>query len=119
MAFDMYAEKKRESIEIHEEALFEFLGEDVHLYPKLNELWDKFYESPRFGPVASNELVHEIFKVREKIIESDQYKWLEPVLVRLAAFFSYAYTNSITVQCAGDASLGDAPYLLTLISLSI
>ncbi len=102
MAFDMYANKRREKIDHHEESLFDFLKNEKEAYPGLNDIWNKFYKNSRIQPHVSNELVHELLRVRDKALESKEYKWLEPVVIRLASFFSHAYTNDIVVECAGD-----------------
>ena len=100
MAFDMYAGNRKESIQIHEELLFEILS--LHSYPKLNQLWESFYDDPQFDPDASNKIVHEFLQARDQILASPNNQWLEPVIVRLASFFSYAYINSHSVQCKSD-----------------
>ena len=41
--------KKRESIEHHEEGLFDLIVENDH-YPKLNWVWDEFYNDPTIYP---------------------------------------------------------------------
>lgn len=102
MAFDIYAGERKDEIDYHEVVLFEYLADEFDNLPRLLEIWKQFYASPAFEPSASNELEHELLFVRDKVVKSESHKWLEPALVRLASFFSFAYRNKIKVQCAGD-----------------
>lgn len=87
MAFDIYAGERKDEIDHHEVVLFEYSGDELDNLPRLLEIWKQFYASPAFEPSASNELVHELLFVRDKVVKSESHKWLEPALVRLASFF--------------------------------
>lgn len=100
MAFDMYLGEKREAIEYYEEGLFSIVSEDER-FPKLNWLWENFYNGPRIEPNVSNEIVHELIQVRTVFLESGDKTSLKCV-DRLLPFFSESYKTDTQVRCASD-----------------
>lgn len=102
MAFDMYADKRKEKIDHHEEPLFGLVGEDYEDYPKLNDVWGEFYDSPHISPNMANEIVHELIKLNDLIGSTEDANWIQPIFLRLSSFFSFAYTNNIDIKCVSD-----------------
>lgn len=86
MAFDMYLSGEREFIDHHEEELFYKINEDER-FPKLNWLWEHFYNSPDIIPEISNYIVHELILL--KSISDD--KLISNIIEKLLPFFSKAY----------------------------
>ncbi len=101
MAFDMFFDNRRESIEEHEEVLFELFG-DSDNFSGLNHIWFNFYDSPSISPSMSNDIVHELVALIEVVNKKPKNKHLLDVIIRLLAFFSTAFRSNKTIQCAGD-----------------
>ncbi|PWK53972.1 hypothetical protein C8D97_102364 [Pleionea mediterranea] len=49
MAFDLYLGKERAFIDHHEEGIFSAINDESR-YPKLNWLWEEFYNGPLIQP---------------------------------------------------------------------
>ncbi|OZG75033.1 hypothetical protein BTA51_01120 [Hahella sp. CCB-MM4] len=102
MALDLYAGNEKDRIATHEEALFLIVIEHDENYPVLNWLWSEFYNGPRINPEKSNLLVHELLQLYRVVENDKEVKWLAPITVRLASFFSIAYRNNIEVIAESD-----------------
>ncbi len=101
MAFDMYLGKERESIEYYEEVLFSIIKEDDS-YPKLNWIWEEFYNGPLILPNDANEIVHELITLRTQISKNDEQESLINMIDRLLPFLNKAYKMNEKVRCISD-----------------
>ena len=97
MAFDMYLNNVKTSINHYEEGLFSRINEDER-FPKLNWLWEKFYNSPKIIPEISNELVHELILLRSL----EGANSFDLVIDRLMTFFSQAHTTNQVIETQSD-----------------
>lgn len=101
MAFDMYLGEERTYIDRHEEGLFELIRDDDQ-YPRLNWVWEKFYDGPVIQSNVANELVHELTSLRKLIGGEKEFKDLLVVIDRILPFFSKAYTRGELIKCMSD-----------------
>jgi hypothetical protein len=101
MAFDMYLGKERESINHQEEGLFEIIFDDES-YPKLNTVWEDYYNGPLIQPNKANDLVHELVALRIQIVGNDKLKYLIRIIDRLVPFLSKAYRTDKEIRCVSD-----------------
>ena len=101
MAFDMYFRKERACIDHHEEGLFNVINEDDS-YPKLNWIWQEYYDSPLIQPNDANDLVHELLALRSQVTKKEELKYLTSVIDRLLPFFSRAYKKNEQIKCGSD-----------------
>ncbi|MBV1910608.1 MAG: hypothetical protein KUG78_15000 [Kangiellaceae bacterium] len=101
MAFDMFLGKERACIDHHEEGLFAVINDDDS-YPKLNWIWQEYYDSPLIQPNDANELVHELLALRLQVLRKDELKYLTSVIDRLLPFLSNAYRENEQIKCGSD-----------------
>ena len=99
MAFDMYLDDERAYIDHHEEGIFSLINEDEKC-PRLNWIWQEFYDSPVIEPNVANELVHELIAVRCLIPREQRHLVL--LIDRLLPFFSKGFVASKSIRCSGD-----------------
>lgn len=50
----------------------------------------------------ANELVHELLKLSDLIGTTRDGAWIEPIVLRLSRFFSYAYIKDVEIKCVSD-----------------
>ncbi|TQV73842.1 hypothetical protein FLL45_13315 [Aliikangiella marina] len=101
MAFDLYLGKERACIEHHEEGIFSAITDDSR-YPKLNRLWEEFYNGPLIQPGTANELVHELINLRTEMSNQVDSKHLVLAIDRLLPFLSKAYKSEEQIRCVSD-----------------
>jgi len=101
MAFDFYLDKERTFIDHHEEGLFELINDDEK-YPRLNWLWENFYNGPEIDPAVANELVHELIALRQNLVGKTDYKYVLHTIDRILPFISKAYTRDKSIKCMSD-----------------
>jgi len=99
VAFDMYLDDKREFIDYHEEGIFSLINEDDN-YPRLNWVWQEYYDDPVIEPNVANELVHELIALRSEI-PKDQ-KHLVLLIDRLLPFFSKGFVLGKAIRSGSD-----------------
>ncbi len=97
MAFDMYLANKKIFIDVHEEALFHKINEDER-FPKLNWIWEHFYNGPEIIPEISNDIVHELILLKN-ICEEEKIIF---VIEKLLPFFSNAYRLKMVIKTRSD-----------------
>ena len=97
MAFDLYAEGFKTSIEQHEISMFHHLNPDKH--PQLKQMWNDFYDDPTYSFDQSNEIVHELIdlKTLENLSNSEKF-----TIEKLLMFFSRAYISKTMVHSSSD-----------------
>ena len=101
MAFDLYLDKERECIGNHEEGFFYLINEN-DTYPKLNWLWQNFYESPLISPSLANDLVHELIALRNEISNNSEHKPFISTIDRIIPFLSKAYKENKQITSSSD-----------------
>ena len=101
MAFDLYLGKERAYIDHHEEGIFSAINDDSR-YPKLNWLWEEFYNGPLIHPQTANDLVHELLALRSELSGQNESKHLVSVIDRLLPFLSKAYKEDEQIRCYSD-----------------
>lgn len=102
MAFEMRANTRAEKIDYHEEPLLQWAADSAGNFSQLSHLWDRFYDSPKISPMQAHELVHELLKLCDLASSTEDNKWVQPIALRLARFFSFAYTNTLEIICISD-----------------
>ena len=102
MAFEMYANKYHEKIDHHEEILFHYVNDHDENYPSLYDIWENFYNGPRFSPEFANNVVHELILLLSNINEFENKKAIQKIILRLLPFFSFAYKNNYEIKCSSD-----------------
>ena len=101
MAFDMYLENDKEFIDHQEEYIFYLVNEDND-YPKLNWLWENFYDGPRIPPEFSSEIFKELTLLRSSILDAENNKGLISVIDRIVPFFKKAHDLNRVIRCVSD-----------------
>ncbi|MFT7577776.1 MAG: hypothetical protein ACI9XZ_004179 [Alphaproteobacteria bacterium] len=100
MAFDMYAGPNSESIQLHEEAIFEITANEPSKFPELNALYAAFYSDPLVSDQAAGRLVHELIEVLDVTRSSNRVVF--DLAARLLPFFRHAFRNKEQVRCSSD-----------------
>ena len=90
MAFDMYAGKRHEKIEHHEEGLFSLIESDDQ-YPLLNDLWVRFYNGPRISAEHAKRLALELIQLGDLLRSLQTDEVLLTATHRLAEFFNHTH----------------------------
>jgi hypothetical protein len=97
MAFDLYLGRRKVSIDTLEEEIFHIVNNDAR-FPRLNWLWEEFYNSPSITPKQANDIVHELILLRS-IHTSYSVK---KVIDKLLPYFSLAFKDDITITTLSD-----------------
>ena len=101
MAFDMYADNLRLSINHSEEYILQSASQECEKYPELTKLWEEeFYDGPVIDHLRSNRIVHELIALLASSGGPNQV--LSHSIQRFLPFFSEAYTRSLTIRCKSD-----------------
>lgn len=101
MAFDLWLNNERESIEAFEEGLFDLIGNGEG-FPVLDYIWNNFYASPTIEPEMSRKLIFELISILEIVNDNKEYAHIIKLVIRLLPFFSRAYKKGEVIQGAGD-----------------
>ncbi|NEP19355.1 MAG: hypothetical protein F6J97_21090 [Leptolyngbya sp. SIO4C1] len=101
MSFDMYVGDRHESIAPHEENIF-FLIIEQPTFPELSRLWEVFYRSPTLSSQQAHDIVHELIELSDHIADSEENRYLLPVIYRLLRFFNQAYCTGQSIRCVSD-----------------
>ena len=101
MAFDMYLDKERVFINYDEEIIFNLINEDDD-YPKLNWLWENYYDSPLIGFGVAEQLASELSLLASNIGNSNNEKAVRKICKKLSVFFNRAYVSGKQIKCYSD-----------------
>ncbi len=100
MAFDMYADNLRLSINHSEEYILQSASQSPEKYPELTKVWDEFYDGSVIDHDRSNRIVHELIALLASSGDPDPS--MSYSIQKFLPFFSKAYTRALTIECKSD-----------------